>query len=57
MPQKNTGQDLVEITVTVDNHEHAGEQVKKGDKIKVTPSVAEMLQTQWDAQQKNNKEA
>lgn len=57
MPQKKTGQDLVEITVTVDNHEHAGETVKKGDKIKVSQPVAEMLQSQWDAQQKNNKEA
>lgn len=57
MPQKKTGQDLVEITVTVDNHEHAGEPVKKGDKIKVSQPVAKMLQSQWEVQQKSNKEA
>lgn len=35
--------DLVEVIVQVDNHEHQGQPVKKGGKIKVTPAEREWL--------------
>jgi len=31
-----TVQELIEVTVLVDNHSHGGKACKKGDKIKVT---------------------
>lgn len=34
---------LVEVTLNVDNHQHAGQALKKGDKITVTQSDRDWL--------------
>jgi len=43
----------VEIEVTVSNHTHKGKLCSKGDKIKVSPQVAEMLEKAWAKQSSN----
>lgn len=44
MPEKQQPEaKAVEVEIAVDNHTHAGKPVKKGDKIPVTESQAEIL--------------
>ncbi len=37
----------VQITVKVENHKHKGKPCRKGEKIKVDPEVAKMLEAAW----------
>lgn len=48
MAKKKTAPSTVDLVVRSDTHTHAGKPVKRGDTIKVTPAVKELMEKLWD---------